>query len=210
MAYNTDQKPGESIDHWYRRLAKTADQRLVRLEGYRHQDYFKTATQWAYAGAMQDIQKWSGPDATRFNVAPPESEQDKLAKISDMRKFIESPSSTKQGIINIYKKRAETFNKGRYDEKENRVKGNFGTQFTWQDIALYYESGMAQKWSDRFGSETALRTIAVIQKNRNKIKKAIDKGRLKDLRVPPTGDKTLDQTVKIALQDNNLELENLL
>ncbi len=206
MAYNTEQKPGESLEHWYRRLAKTADQRLVRLEGYQHQDYFESATKWSYAKAQRDIRRWSGEDATRFNTKMPEKTEDVYAKISDMRSFIESPTSTKQGIIGIYKQRAKTFNEGRIDPKTGEKKGGFGTQFTWQDIAVYYESGMAQKWSDKYGSETALRTIAVIQKNKKKIQKAIEKGRKIDIRVD---DEILGETVKSALKDENLQLELL-
>lgn len=207
MAYNTDQKPGESVEHWYRRLAKTADQRLVRLESYSHDEYFSTATQWAYAKAQKDIGKWSGPEATRFNTNPPKNNEDMIAKINDMRSFLEAPSSTKKGIIDIYKKRADTFNKGRINEKGEK-KGGFGTEFTWQDIAQYYESGLAQKWTDKFGSETALKTIAVIQKNRKKIAKAIKQNKEVFIRVP--SNEILQETVNKALKDQNLSVESLL
>lgn len=205
MAYNTEQKQGESIEHWYKRLAKTADQRLVRLEGYRHEEYFKNADKWSYTKAMKDIKRWSGDDATRFNTKMPEKKEDALAKISDMRSFLESPTSTKKGILEIYKKRAETFNRETPRTDANgKKRGGFGTKFTWQDIAKYYESGIAQKWSDKFGSDTALRTIAVIQKNKKKIQKAIETGRKIDIRVE---DKVLNETVNKAIQDENLQIE---
>ena len=205
MAYNTEQKQGESIEHWYKRLAKTADQRLVRLEGYRHEEYFKNADKWSYTKAMRDIKRWSGDEATRFNTKMPEKKEDVLAKISDMRSFIESPTSTKKGILDIYKKRAETFNRETpRADASGKKRGGFGTKFTWQDIAKYYESGLAQKWSDKFGSDTALRTIAVIQKNKKKIQKAIETGRKVDVRVE---DKILNETVNQAIKDENLQIE---
>ena len=154
---------------------------------------------------MRDIKRWSGDEATRFNTKMPEKKEDVLAKISDMRSFIESPTSTKKGILEIYKKRAETFNRETPRTDANgKKRGGFGTKFTWQDIAKYYESGLAQKWSDKFGSDTALRTIAVIQKNKKKIQKAIETGRKIDIRVE---DKVLNETVNKAIQDENLQIE---
>ena len=55
----------------YRTLAKSADQRLVRLESYSHDAGFENIKKWAYANAMHDIKAFSGPDAERFNTAPP-------------------------------------------------------------------------------------------------------------------------------------------
>lgn len=197
--YNIDQKPGETLQQYYKRLAKTADQRLVRLESYEHDKYFKPATQWAYAKAQKDIQKWQnkGPEdkRLRFNTAPPKGEEQLLAKINDIKSFLQSPTSTKQGIINVYKKRADTLNR------------KYGTQFTWQSLAKYYESGQAEAWDAKFGSKTALKTIAQLQKQDKKIKEAIKKAEAKDIRVDNS---VLQKTVDMALADNNLNIKDLL
>ena len=197
--YNINQKPGETLENYYRRLAKTADQRLVRLESYEHDKYFKPATQWAYAKAQKDIQKWQnkGPEdkRLRFNTAPPKGEEQLLAKINDIKSFLESPTSTKQGIINVYKKRADTLNR------------KYGTQFTWQSLAKYYESGQAEAWDAKFGSKTALKTIAQLQKQDKKVKEAIKKAEAKDIRVDNS---VLQKTVDMALADNNLNIKDLL
>lgn len=197
--YTIDQKPGETLQQYYRRLAKTADQRLVRLESYEHDRYFKPATQWAYAKAQKDIQKWQnkGPEdkRLRFNTAPPKGEEQMLAKINDIKSFLESPTSTKQGIINVYKKRADTLNR------------KYGTQFTWQSLAKYYESGQAEVWDAKFGSKTALKTIAQLQKQEKKVKEAIKKAEAKDIRVDNS---VLKKTVDMALADNNLNIKDLL
>lgn len=197
--YNIDQKPGETLQQYYRRLAKTADQRLVRLESYEHDKYFKPATQWAYAKAHKDIQKWQnkGPEdkRLRFNTAPPKGEEQLIAKINDIKSFLESPTSTKQGIINVYKKRADTLNR------------KYGTQFTWQSLAKYYESGQAEAWDAKFGSKTALKTIAQLQKQEKKVKEAIKKAEAKDIRVDNS---VLQKTVDMALADNNLNIKDLL
>lgn len=199
-AYNIEQKPGETLEKYYRRLAKTADQRLVRLEKYGDEEFFKTARQWAYARAVEDIKKWikpgqKYPDKFRFNTAPPKDPEDLLAKINDIKTFISSPTSTKQGITEVYKKRADTINK------------KYKTNFTWQQLAKYYTSGQAELWDAKFGSKTALRTIGMLQKNRKKIISQINAADAKDIRVD---NKVLQKTVSKALSDNQLNIEDLL
>ena len=194
QSYDVEQKPGESLEKYYRRLAKTADQRLVRLEGYAHDKDFKPATQWAYNKAMRDIHKWSGPDALRFNTKMPEGDEAIRAKIADIKAFIESPTSTKRGIENVYKKRANTVN------------SRFGTKFTWQQLAKYYESGQAKLWDEKFGSKTALKTIGQIKKNKKQILDGIDQADKKDIRVDNA---VLQQTVNKALNDQDLNIEDL-
>ena len=225
--YNLDQKPDESLEKYYRRLAKTADQRLVRLEKASQEKYFHVATQWAYAKAMRDIKKWQPKSEwvkvegaenvfglgdilknaavrevpankkLRFNTKPPEGE-DLIAKINDIKSFLSSPTSTKAGIINVYKKRADTVNK------------KYGTNFTWKQLAKYYESGQAKLWDDKFGSKTALRTIGKIQKDKKNIIKAIKEADRKDVRINQKDKDVLSRTVKMALKDNNLNIEDLL
>lgn len=195
---NTDQRPGESLEQWYRRLAKAADQRMVRLERYKDDQYFHVAQNWAYARAKKDIQKWNKgkiPDKYRFNVDMPKTFEGLVSKISDIQGFLSSPTSTKAGIIEVYKKRADTVNK------------RYGTKFTWKQLAKYYDSGQAKLWDKKFGSKTALRTIAQIQKNKKQIIEDIKEADKKDLKVD---DSMLKQTVNKALKDNNLNIKDLL
>lgn len=200
--YSLDQKPDETLVQYYRRLAKTADQRMVRLEKASEQKFFHVATEWAYAKATRDILKWIPPGDNistklRFNTKPPEGE-DLIAKINDIKSFLSSPTSTKQGIINVYKKRADTVNK------------RYKTKFTWQQLAKYYESGQAELWDAKFGSKTALRTIGVMQRNKKKIKDAITKADKKDVRINAKDKGMLQKTVNQALKENNLNIGDLL
>ena len=200
--YSLDQKSDETLVQYYRRLAKTADQRMVRLEKASEQKFFHVATEWAYAKATRDILKWIPPGDTkstklRFNTKPPEGE-DLIAKINDIKSFLSSPTSTKQGIINVYKKRADTVNK------------RYKTKFTWQQLAKYYESGQAELWDAKFGSKTALRTIGVMQRNKKKIKDAITKADKKDVRINAKDKGMLQKTVNQALKENNLNIGDLL
>lgn len=147
----------------YRTLAKCADQRLVRLEAYQHDKDFKTAIQWAYARAMHDIQQWSGSEAKRFNTAPPASKVDLVSKIQDIKHFLESPTSTKKGIVDVYKKRADTLN--RTMRKDNPD----WTNLTWKDMAQYFDSALNDKLDQEYGSKTKMKVFASLKKNRKEI-----------------------------------------
>ena len=200
-SYDINQKPGETLEKYYHRLAKTADQRMVRLEQASEQPYFHVATEWAYAKATRDILKWIPPGDTkstalRFNTKAPEGE-DLIAKINDIKSFLSSPTSSKQGIIDVYKKRANTINK------------KYGTKFNWKQLAKYYDSGQAELWDAKFGSKTALKTIAEIQKNKTKIVKAIKDADKKDVRINAKDKGVIAKTVKMALADNSLNIEDL-
>lgn len=200
-SYDIEQKSGETLEKYYRRLAKAADQRLVRLERYGDQEFYKTARQWAYARAVKDIKKWipagqKYPDKFRFNTAPPKDTEDLLAKINDIKTFISSPTSTKQGITEVYKKRADTIN------------SKYGTKFTWQQLAKFYLSGQAELWDAKFGSKTALRTIAKLQQNKKKIISKIKNADDSVIVIPD--DSMMERTVNKALADNQLKIEDLL
>ena len=78
--------------------------------------------------------------------------------------------------------------------------------FTWESLAKYFESGTAENWESKFGSKTALRTIGKIQKNEEKIVAAIEKNDTRDIRV---GNKLLNQTVQMALNDQDLDINEL-
>lgn len=181
----------------YRKLAKRADQRLVRLEEASKQANYQTATKWAYERAKRDIEKWAGHSVLkpRFNVKPPENAQQLQAKINDIKTFIEAPTSTKTGITNVYKERAKTLNK------------NYGTNFKWQDMAAYYQSGMAQKLSEQFGSKTALKTVAEVQKNKKKILEDIEKSKSINIVVD---DEMIQHTVNELVKGSGVELTELI
>lgn len=161
----------------YRTLAKSADQRLVRLESYQHDKSFKTATQWAYKRAMHDIEQWSGAEAKRFNTAPPASETDLISKIQDIKHFLESPTSTKQGIIKVYQKRAESLN------KTMKVKNPEWKDLTWKDMAQYFDSALYEKYDEEYGSKTKIKIFAALKKNKKQILDDIKDKKDKHLKV---------------------------
>lgn len=149
----------------YREKAKKADQRLVRLEALSYEEHFEGVLKFSYAGAMLDIERWGGDK--RFNTAPPTKLTELQAKISDIDKFMGKVSSNKRDIMKFYKARAETFNKGRVD-KSGEVYGGFGkefgVEFTWEDIANYYEDRKGQREAVKLASNTEVRVLATIKR----------------------------------------------
>jgi len=139
----------------YRQKAKKADQRLVRLEALSHEQHFEGVLEFAYKGAIRDIKSWGGD--RRFKTAPPVKLTELRAKIADIDKFIRpGNTSTKSGIVKIYKKRADTINK--------RYAKEYGVEFTWEDIANYYEDKKSQRESIKLASKTEIRALAVLKR----------------------------------------------
>ena len=167
----------QQLEKEYRRLAKQADQRLVRIEEYAKKTRFKGVKKFAYRVAMRDIRAWSGSKAKRFNTRPPENTNQLKAKIADIKKFLQSDSSTlrktktNRGIIDIYETRAKTLN------------DNWGTNFTWQDMAKFFESSTSEKIDTMMSSDAKMRAIGVIHQNKDKVKKLIKQAGNKHLVV---------------------------
>ena len=150
----------------YRKLAKRADQRLVRLEKLSTQKDFKQVKQWAYKNAVTDALEWgANPSKPRFNIAPPKSTISLKAKIQDIKNFLEKPTSTRSGIIDVYEQKAQTLNE-KYKE--------YGLNLNWSDVGTFFESSLYKKLSKKYSSGTVIRAIATIKKNESKVIKDFD------------------------------------
>ena len=191
----------KSLEKEYRKLAKRADQRLVRLEGYRHDKGFEHITSYAYSSAMKDIRKYSGEDANRFNTKPPASDRDLLRKIADIKKFLDAPSSTKKGVVNIYKKRAETLNKNK------DIWGDREGNLTWEDYASIFDVMDTQGRDSKFEYNMVIRS-AGIMKEYKITKDNVDESLNKLVRTEDI-DVIEKQTIK-ALNANGLTLDKLI
>lgn len=187
-----DRKEGETLEHYYKRLAKQADQRLVRLEQLSEKKGFEAVRQYSYARAMRDIKQWAGQDATRFNQKTPKTKRQLEAKIQDMRTFLEAPTSTKAGIIKVYQQRADTINK------------KYGTDFSWQDLGNYFEQAKASKADKKYGSATELRALGEIQKQSDVIIKQVKQHRKKHINVD---NPLLQEVIDDMLTDRKLKLQ---
>ena len=149
---NINKRLDESLEGYYRRIAKQADQRLVRLEKLAQQEGYEGALTWSYSRASYDItRKWGGSaEKPRFNTKPPEDTNALKAKINDIQEFLQAPTSTKQGIKAGYKKKAESFNK------------EHGTDIGWEDWATYLDRFGGDLY-DKYGSTVMNRVIKTVQ-----------------------------------------------
>ena len=156
----------DSLLKEYRSLAKKADQRLVRLEQLAQLPNFKSVLSYAYQKAMKNIKKWGGETAKRFNIKPPSTVKELRAKKRDIEDFLRKVTSTKRGILSVYKKRANTLNT------------KYGTDFTWEDIGTFFESPEFEKYGNDetgFGSKTYVKAVGVMQQNEKNLIKALKK-----------------------------------
>jgi hypothetical protein len=140
----------------YNRLAKKADRRMRELERFSRYEEFEGVLNYAYRGAKKAIAKYTPPGyedkQPRWQRNAPMDTRTLSAKIKDIENFLNKPTSTITGVVKIYKKRTATINK------------KYGTKFTWQQLAAYFETGgLSEKSGDKFGSKTLLVAIGEIQ-----------------------------------------------
>lgn len=159
------------LETYYKSLAKVADQRLIRLEklAASGKEHYKGVLSYSYKRAQHDIEAWNKvtkQSTTRFNTKAPSNYQQLQAKIKDIEHFILAPTSTKSGITSIYEKRTKTTN------------DTYGTNFTWQELATFFENENADKIDGQYGSKTMIKAIGVIKRvgsNPKHIKNVIEK-----------------------------------
>lgn len=199
--YNTtvpDIKPGQSEEAYFKMLAKRADQRLVRLEQLAGQKNFEGVLTYSYKSAMKDIRTLTGNrEATRFNVALQKTKSGEVnkallhAKINAVKRFLESPTSMKSKIIDVYEKRAESINR------------DYGTNLTWQQLGRFWESSGYEKMSKTYGSDVILKAIGRMMQKATpaKVKEAAGKN------VRTAEDKVLNE-VQNAMKAEQLTLKD--
>lgn len=134
-----NQRPGESAEAYYKRLAKVADQRLVRLEALSYEKGFSNVKDWSYATAMSDIKRYlpagspkkAWNEYLRFNTkVKPNDLQDRIV---DVRRFLEKPTSNKRDILKFYEKRARKINRSQT------------VNLTWRELADFFENSKYEK-----------------------------------------------------------------
>ena len=184
----------------YNRLAKKADRRMRELERFSRYKEFEGILNYAYRTAKKSIKKYTPPGyedkSPRWQRNEPLDTKTLKAKIKDIERFLDKPTSTVTGVIKIYKKRTATINKV------------YQTHFTWQQLANYFETGgLAEKGNDKFGSGTLLESIGVIQANK---KKALDIIEGKSQDHIQIDNKKVRETVNTLLAEYQKDITDLL
>lgn len=162
---NLDYQEDETETHYFIRLAKMADERLVRLEeaeGFRGKPAnpkYAGAYKFAYNRALEMMDEGQ----IRFNQnIPKPGTFEWRERINEIQKFLKSPTTTKSGI-NMIQKATSTINT------------NYGTNFHWTEFASFIESGDFEKLKETYGSDVILKAIGKIQDAQDKIKKGLEK-----------------------------------
>lgn len=186
----------EELVKEYRKLAKRADQRLVRLEALSRSPKYENVLKYAYRVAEKNIESYgSVKNRPRFNTKPPKNSNTLQGKINDIKHFLVSISSTKKGIVSVYEKRADTLN------KNMGLKGD--DKFTWQELADFFQSKSYEKLASSFGSKTVFDTIGKIKKNLPDIAKAI-----KNNQKIKVADWKVNSTINKMIAKHDLRLED--
>lgn len=183
----------EDLKKQFDRLRKGANDRMYELEQSATKDEYKGVLGYAYAKAQKDIESWGGKNATRFGKAE-KNYNALLGQVNDLKRFLSMPSSTTAGIKEIYQKRTNTINR------------KYGTDFTWQELAKFFDSGLGDKLQN-YGSKTAFKAIGEMQKNKDKIIADIEAS--KDAHVQ-VDNKHLQATVNKMLKTYGDDVANFL
>lgn len=177
----------------YRKLAKRADQRLVRLEKYGEKR--KSVLDWAYKkAAYEAVLYGSNKEKPRFNIKPPQSEKQLRRKIAAMQNFLyDMPTSTIAGIKEIDKKRLATLNK-----KFKKLDSEF-ENIPFSDWMALHESGAFARIDDKFGFYTTMEALGSIERDSSKLKSMIEDAKEENISIE---DKIKSEgNYSIALQD---------
>lgn len=149
----------------YVKLAKRADQRLVRLERR-----FKTVPElegMAYRRAVFDIFKLTGIGGNpRFNRAIPKDIKHLRRAVKNVERFLGAVTSTWKGYIRKdVQKRVDTLNE------------KYTTNYTAEDLQRLGASGIIDRFKDKGGSETGMKALGFVQRKKAELKELVDKAR---------------------------------
>ena len=144
----------EQLLNEFKALAKRADQRLVRLE-----QAGKTGT-GAYRSAMRRISQFS--EGKRFNIKPPKDTRALRSRISAVREFLSTETSTARGRKAVSKRTRDT------------IRERYGLDIKNDaQLEAIFEGGLWSKLNTRFGSDTAIQILATVQESDDSVKDAI-------------------------------------
>lgn len=149
----------------YVKLAKRADQRLVRLERR-----FTAAPElegMAYKRAVFDIFKLTGIGGVpRFNRSIPKDMKHLRRALKNVERFLGAVTSTWKGYTRKdVQKRVDTLN------------SKYNTNYSAEDLQRLGSSGLIDRFKDKGGSETGMKALGFVQRKKEELKRLVDKAR---------------------------------
>jgi hypothetical protein len=135
-------------------MLQEANMKLLNLEQLSKQKGYENIKDYAYRNAMQAIKEIRGKEYKRFNL-PSNTHQLEKTKRS-LEKFLESPTSTKAGIQEIYEKNASFINQ------------EMGSKMSWQKMGSFLRAAEFEQLKDDYGSDQAFIIVGEMYKHRRK------------------------------------------
>lgn len=198
-------KPPKELINEYNKLAKKADRRMRELERFSRYKEFEDIKEYAYKVAIHDIKKWTPPGSEgkspRWQRNEPFDTRSLKAKMLDIKKFLNMKTSTVTGVKDVYMNRAKALNKVAEDDGQR-------PDFTWQQLASYFDSGLFDKTKDTYGSSTVLVAIGVMKQNHAEIANQIKKKTSDNLQL--SNDMKVNDAINGMLKRNKKDLKKLL
>ena len=145
----------------YKRMAWRLDKQLYRLEKASLKPQYKNILKYGYAKMVKEIQTFK-PGSKRWGQSVPKgTDYKKMLKelnkrMSVMREIEKLPSFSIKRLKQVYGKAAATISK-----KIGLSKGN---ELTWQDVADFYGSSLAEVLDSQYGSATVVIALGKFKK----------------------------------------------
>lgn len=141
----------------YRLLADRANKRLKSLERA------GMTTGSAYKNAMRVTSRISGPKGSgkRFPLAKPANARQLKSRINEVQGFLSDVTSTPTGVRSVGQKIGGT------------ISEKYGLDLDPEEIKQTFEGALWSKLNNRYGSDTAVKIIAALQKSEGNVKDAL-------------------------------------
>ena len=174
----------------YKRLAKTANERLRYLEKTGH------TKGSAYRSGMK-MAKSMGTGGKYFTRSNPNNMRVLRSRMREVEKFLGFETSKVSGIKNVYKKICATIQK------------EYGLSLTPEQLEDVFESAVWDKLDSQFGSKTAVRVMASIQRTNGDITRTLKSIAAKRLGLTPRERDIVRDTVNEFVTPDDSELKEI-
>lgn len=138
----------------YRLLAGRANKRLERLE----KAGMKTGSAYKSAQIATSRMKGARGSGRRFSLSNPGSVKALRGRMNEVKSFLSDVTSTPAGVRKVGQKIGGT------------LKSSYGLELTPEQIKATFEGALWAKLNNRFGSGTAVKIIAELQKSGGDVK----------------------------------------
>lgn len=164
-----------------------ANMQLLNLEQMAKDPEYADIEKFAYRKAMQAIKEIRGKEYKRFNMPKNTHQLEKTKRA--LETFLDSPTSSKQGILELYEKNAATLNE------------KMGSKWSWQKVGSFLQAAEFEDIKAEYDSDIAVTMIKLLYKHRRKTGKKkfiemLEKHQFKDEGLDEVDSDTLAEFVK--------------